>query len=394
MSATLLGRFSAAFNGALAKLGLRESAADDPLRPASSGNLALYAASVILPLLLYSVYVGLLRSPGYVSEAEIVVQGDPSLASGSIDLGLFSGTSGAVADALLIQEYIQSLTLMLLLDDKLKLRDHYADTSKDYFSRLAADASREKFLKFYNKRVDIRVDSDSYIIHLSVEAYSREYAQAMAQMIVKEADHFVNQISQKIAREQMAFVEQEIAKSNERLTAATAQLISLQKKNEMVSPQTETETLSAIIANLQGQLAGRRAQLSASLGYINENAPEIIAQRSAIAALEKQIEAERARQVGGKDKGLSDLYLSYQSAQTAVTVASDSYQVGLRALEAARLEASHNAKHLVEVSKASLPDEALVPARLYSIVTAFFLLHLVFFILTLIAAAIRDHRDA
>jgi capsular polysaccharide transport system permease protein len=394
VSQSLVQRTSVALNGLLSKFGLSQAPDTGSASSQSSGNLALYVLSVVIPLILYSVYVGLIRSPGYVSEAEIVIQGDPSLGSASIDLGLFSGTSGAVADALLIQEYIQSLTLMLLLDDKLKMREHYADSSKDIFSRLDSDASREKFLKFYNKRVEVRVDSDSYIIHLTVEAYSREYAQAMAQMIVKEADHFVNQISQKIAREQMAFVEQEITKSNDRLTSATAQLIQLQKKNEMVSPLTETATLSTIIASLQGQLAGRRAQLSASLGYINENAPEIVSQRAAIAALEKQIESERAKQVGGKDKGLSDLYLSYQSAQTAVTVASDSYQVGLRALEAARLEASHNAKHLVEVSKASLPDEALVPARLYSIVTAFFLLHLVFFILTLIAAAIRDHRDA
>lgn len=393
MSLPVLGRLSSALDGLLFRLGISQSAAADPSRR-SSGNLALYLASVVVPLILYSIYVGLIRSPGYISEAEIVVQSDPSLGSASIDLGLFSGPSGAVADALLIQEYIQSLTLLMLLDEKLKVREHYSDTSQDIFSRLSGDASREKFLKFYNKRVEVRVDGDSFIIHLSVEAYSREFAQAMAQMIVKEADHFVNQISQKIAREQMAFVEQEIAKSNERLTAATAQLIELQKKNEMVSPLTETATISGIIANLQGQLAGRRAQLSASLGYINENAPEIVAQRSAITALERQIEAERAKQVGGKDRGLSDLYLSYQSAQTAVTVAGDSYQVGLRALEAARLEASHNAKHLVEVSGASLPDEALVPARLYSIVTAFFLLHLVFFILTLIAAAIRDHRDA
>jgi len=393
MSEPLLRRISAALNGLLAKVGIGQVA--DPTRPPSSSNAALYLGSVVVPLLLYSIYVCLLRSPGYISEAEIVVQSDPSLGSASIDLGgLFSGPSGAVADALLIQEYIQSLTLLLSLDEQLKLREHYSDKSKDIFSRLSADASREKLLKFYKKRVEVRVDSASYIIHLSVQAYSAGYAQKMTELIVKEADRFVNQISQKIAREQMAFVENEIEKSNQRLTAATAQLIELQKRNEMVSPLTETETLSAIIAGLQGQLASRRAQLSASLGYINPGAPEIVSQRASIAALEKQIEAERAKQVGGKEKGLSDLYLSYQSAETAVKVAGDSYQVGLRALEAARLEASHNAKHLVEVSGASLPDEALVPARLYSVVTAFFLLHLIFFILTLIAAAIRDHRDA
>ncbi|MDB5972490.1 MAG: sugar transporter [Hydrocarboniphaga sp.] len=394
MNGQVLGRVSAALNAGLERFGLAQPADSQGARKASFLISWLYIGSMVVPLILYSTYIGLIRSPGYISEAEIVVQSDASLGSATLDLGLFSASSGAVADALLIQEYIQSLTLLLLLDDELKLRQHYSDASKDPISRLDSDASREAFLKFYNKRVQVRVDGSSYIIHLTVEAYSREFAQAMAERIVKEADHFVNQISQKIAREQMTFVEHELEKSNARLHTATAQLIELQKKNELLSPETESATLSGIIASLQAQLAGRRAQLSASLGYINETAAEIVSQRTAIAALEKQIVSERAKQVGGDDKGLSDLYLDYQAAQTAVTVASDSYQVGLRALEASRLAASHNAKHLVQVSKASLPDEALVPARLYSIVTAFFLLHLVFFILTLIAAAIRDHRDA
>ena len=404
---SILSSWLARLDGLLVRSGLRRNEPpEEGVARVSAGTMRLYVAIVVFPVILYATFVYLIRSPGYVSEAFIVVQQDPSLSAPTLDFGLLSGPSTGAIDALLIQAYIESRALLEDLDRDLKLREHYSDPQRDVFSRLWqisrpwGPASRESFLLFYQSRVNVVIDTDSLIIHLSVEAYDREYAKRLADSIVERATTFVNGISQAAARDQMAFVETELEKSNQRLRAASEQLLVLQKKNTLLSPEAETATLSNIIASMQADLAGRRSQLTAMRSYLNDSAPEIVAQRNGIAALERQIEQERRKQTGpgastgDKAAGLTDLFLEYQAAQTAVTVATDSYRSGLTTLEAARLEASRSAKRLVEVSAPSLPDESLVPQRLFSTVTAFFLLNAAFFILTLVAAAIRDHRDA
>lgn len=367
---------------------------DGPLGPyLVSQDRRLYLASVVLPLLLYAVYVGLVRSNGYLSEAKVVVERDPVLSAPIPDLGLFTPSGSTLTDALVIKEYIGSRALLEALDAELQLRQHYSASDWDVVSRLDDDASREDFLEFYRDRVSVRVDSDSLVIHLEVEAYAPEYAQRLAQAIVRHADRFVNDISQKLAREQMAFVQNELEGANARLRQASDQLIVLQKKNELLSPEIEAQTLGQIIAALQSELAARRAELLSLRSYLNENAPEVVALRQRVAGLEQQIERERGKQVGRDESGRGDLVLEYQGAQMAVQVATDAYGVALKTLETARLDASRKAKHLVQVSAPGLPDEALVPRRAYSIVSALVLLHLGYFVLVLVVATVRDHRD-
>ncbi len=354
---------------------------------------ALYLSIAIVPLLLYALYIGLVRSSGYVSEAQMVIERDAMISAPSLDLGIFSMPNTSLTDALVIKEYIRSRAMLESLDAELDLRGHYADDRWDPISRLDRQASKEDFLKFYRKRVDVRVDGESMIISLKVEAYTPEFAQAMATAIVRRAENFVNEISHALAREQMAFVQSELEGANRRLREASDRLVALQKKNELLSPEIETVTLGNIIATLQAELASRRAELSTLRSYLNDTAPEVVAARKRITALEQQIERERAKQVGIDSQGLSELALDYQAAQMAVKVAADAYQIGLKTLETARLDASRKAKHLVQVSGPGLPDEALVPRRAYSIFTAAVLLHLLYFVVTLVVATVRDHRD-
>lgn len=73
-----------------------------------SQNGAVYTLAVVLPLLCTIVYIGQIRSPGYVSHAQMVIERDALTSMPSIDLGIFSGAGSHLNDALVIESYILS----------------------------------------------------------------------------------------------------------------------------------------------------------------------------------------------------------------------------------------------------------------------------------------------
>jgi capsular polysaccharide transport system permease protein len=60
-------------------------------------------------------------------------------------------------------------------------------------------------------------------------------------------------------------------------------------------------------------------------------------------------------------------------------------------LEAAKVEAVQRLKYLVVVTQPSLADSSLYPAREYNIVTAAILLLMVYFVVSLMIAVVREH---
>jgi capsular polysaccharide transport system permease protein len=351
-----------------------------------------YVLWVGVPFLALAVYYLLVASNGYLSRASLVVEGEAPPVP-NLDLGLFSlGGNTSKGDALLLLEFIRSRTMVERLQQRLDLRSHYGG-GIDWVSRLWRD-SDEDLYRYYIDHVQVVVDDESSVVSVEVMAYEPAYAQRVAQQIVKISDEFLNGISHQIARERLDFVQSEITSAHERLEKATANMIALQKQHDIFSPQAESESSARIIAQLQAELAQERTQYKALSSYLNEGAPDVVSVRKRIAALERQIGQERAKQVGGTGQGgLNDLVAEYGTAQLEVTMATDIYQAALKTLEATRVDASRKAKHLVEVSSPSLPDRVERPERLKKLFIALLLLNLAYFVLTLLGAAINDHKD-
>src|SRR5690606_23498023 len=122
---------------------------------------------------------------------------------------------------------------------------------------------------------------------------------------------FVNEVSRQAAREQLGFVEDQVRQANDRLQKASREMIELQRSNDVLSPEQETEAFGQILAQLEAELAKRRTELKTLAGYLNPNAPDMVAARQRVKALEAQVAQERARMVGSEGAGLNDLMLAY-----------------------------------------------------------------------------------
>lgn len=354
----------------------------------------LYTAIVVVPFTIALLYLVFMSSDRYVSRATLIVQSDSSTSSPELDLGLLSlGSNSSLQDALLVQQFIESPAMVAWLDKDLGLRQHFSAKSIDAVARLGDDVTDEQLRQYLLKHLTVTIDDASMTIELDIDAFSPEYAQSIAEAIISHSEAFVNDISHQLALEQMKFIQDELKSGNDRLKAASEDLIRYQNENQIFSPEVENTTVSQIITNMQAQLAEQNTQLKTLQSYMSPAAPEVIAAKRQIDALQRQIEQERQKQVSksGQD-ALNDQLVAYSRKELELQISTDLYTNGLKTLEAVRLEASRQVKHLVRVSAPTLPDGAERPRKLYDLILLFVVLNAVYLIGTLLAATIRDHR--
>ncbi|WP_370307121.1 hypothetical protein [Sinimarinibacterium flocculans] len=359
-------------------------------------RITRYLVVVVVPSLLALAYLGIVATDGYVSRAQVMIEHDNSAAAAAaeITLGMLSiGGQRSKVDALVVETFMRSRTMLEHLDSTLDLRGHFSAPDVDLISRLDADASREDFLDYYRDRLVTAVDDNTYVLSIEFVAHDAEYARKVTDELVRRAEQFVNEISHHLARQQLEFVSAEVDRAHERLRGASRALISLQREYAIFSPQAETQATGTIVGGLLQELAAARTERNALLAYLNPKAAEVATVTARIEALERQVADERARLVGSDDPGLNDVMLAYQDAEVELTLASEIYKTALATLEATRLDAARKVKYLVSLSAPSLPDSVERPRTLYWAFTLFVVLNLAYFVMSLIIATIQDHRE-
>ncbi len=355
-----------------------------------------YLSLVVAPTALCFLYLGLIASAGYVSRAQVMIEEEatPAAAGAELALGLFSVRGGrSKQDALLVERFMASRTMLEWLDRRLDLRQHFSSDAVDWLGRLGADASEEDFLKFYRDHLRVSIDDESLILDVEFIAHDPGFAQRVTQALVERSESFVNEVSRELAQQQLAFMNAQVDSAHGRLKDASRDLIQLQRQNEVFSPQRESEAVGEILAGLEVELSKQRTQLKALSAFLNPEAPDVVAARQRIQALEDQVRQERGRLVGKESEGLNELMLAYQDAEVNMRLATELYKSALASLESTRLDAVRKVKYLVSVDLPSLPDSAEHPRAAYWTVTVFVMLNLIFFVANLIVATIQDHRE-
>ena len=117
--------------------------------------------------------------------------------------------------------------------------------------------------------------------------------------------------------------------------------------------------------------------------------------KARIAALDKQIDAERTRATTDNKRGerLNKLALEFQALQLQAQFAQDAYKLALGAVENARIDATRKIKSLLVIEPPSLPQTAEYPLKAYNLGTLLAICVLLYAIVRLVLATIREHQD-
>ncbi len=346
----------------------------------------------ILAVLAYGSYQGLIASDRYLSNAYIVLD-SPRVAPPSLDFGaILSGTSGS-GDLLLLREYLLSTDMLRQLDEQLDLRQHYSSQG-DYFSRLRrADVPIETFHAYYLRRVEIKLDEYSNVLRIRAQAFEPEIAHAITITLLRAGETHMNAMGQRLATEQVHFIEQQVAVLAERVSETREALLTYQNKHGLISPRAAVESLSAVVAQLESELALAQARRAALASSQSHSSSEMIRLQAQINALQKQIEKERARMATQAGDALNRITIEYETLELQAQFAQELYSSALAVLENTRVEAARQLKQISVLQAPTLPEYSTQPRRLYN-TTVFTLLALLAAIIAhLLVLIIRDHKD-
>lgn len=355
------------------------------------GVLGIAGAACAVSVLYWSV----VASDRYVSQANVIVQ-RTDLASGQpTDLGsLLGGTGGSRNDELLLRNYLLSMDMLRKLDKQLNLRAHYSDRARDPLSRMwSKDAPDESFLQYYLSRVSVELDEYSGVLVIKAQGFDARTAQAITALLVREGEHAMNEMAHQLAREQVAFVEKQVAQNAERFQQTRQAVVRFQNAHGLVSPQSRAEQLNGVVERLNAQRTELQTRRTALLGYLEPRAAGVVEIDLQIEAIDKQLAQEQARLTSANGKALNSTVEEYQRLEMEAGFANDVYKTALVALEKGRVEATRNLKKVSVVQSPTLPQHALEPRRGYNIIVSVLVTLLVAGVVHLLAAIIRDHKD-
>jgi len=348
--------------------------------------------------LLGTVYWSLIASDRYVSDAQVIVQKADLNVPQGLDFGALLGSiaSGdSHQDQMLLRAHLLSVDMLRKLDKELGLREHYSDSNHDLLSRMwAVDEPVEWFHKYLLSRVSVEYDDYSGVLLVSAQAFTPEMAQAITQMMLLEGERFMNEMSHRLAYEQVAFLEEQLERLKQRAQSARNAVIQFQNQSEMVSPQAALESRIALIAKLEATRADLQTRLSAMKAYLVESNPAIEQINQQIAAIQKQVEQEQS-ELASTQKGatLNRRLEQYQRLELEATFTEETYKSALTALEAGRVEASRKLKKVSVLQTPTLPEYPQQPQRFYNSVVVILFSLVAAGLVHLMAAVVRDHKD-
>ena len=347
----------------------------------------------IIAMFFALLYWTLLASDRYVSSSHIVLQSPEINPTGLNISSLLSGTQGS-GDLLLLKDHLQSVDMLQKLQQKLNIRQHYASGDIDWLSRLGDEHTElEKLYRYMQKHIDIVFDDYAAVLRIRVQAYSPQMAQAIAQTLLDEGEKHMNDMGQRLAAEQVAFIETQVSALEQRLFAARDELLAFQNKQGLVSPTGTVEAIFAVVSQLEAQLALLQARKKSASSFQSPSSPEIVRLNSEIQALQQQIGQEKQKMAAENGTALNQVSSEFQTLELKARFALELYSNALLALESTRVEAARKLKQVSVLQYPTLPEFSTEPRRLYNLLVFAFFAIFLSAIAHLTRAVIRDHRD-
>lgn len=348
---------------------------------------------VILPTFAVLGYVALLASPMYISETQFAVRSGTEQPMGlDFTSQIFRTNSSSVQDAQVVETYIRSPDAFAAVNEKLKIIDYYSSSKWDIISRLAAEPTLFDKQTFWNRVSNPVVNPDNGIVTYQIKAYDPKMAQAIGVEVLRQSEALINEMNERARKDTMELAQKEVDLARDRVAKSQKALEAFRDAHKELDPQATATGLQALVMQLEGERAKIKAEIADAKTYMQENAPAMVSMNSKLAGVEQQLAKEKARLVGTREGLAINAWVSeYETLMIESEFAKKQLTTAMTALETARASLLAKARYIVPIEKPTLPDESRYPlAWVFTLVT-FLGLFLLYGLIRLIIASIREH---
>ena len=358
------------------------------------GILASLLAFVVVPVVVSAWYLYARAAPQYASYVGFVVRADD--ANSPIDMlgGLAElGGGGQTRDAEILHEFLASPQIADAARSTLDLDALWVATGDPVFS-MTKDRSLEALTRHWQRKVVVDFDPTSGLIQVRATAFSAEGATALTTLVQNESAALVNALSADARADAMAHAETDLARAEDRLSAAREDVARFRSTYQMVDPEADLQAQMGVLASLQSSLAEALIELDLLEGDARAGQFRTEAAAKRVQSIRDQITAERTRLAQGAQgrAGMTEVTSRYESLALEVEFAQSAYVAALANLETARAEAARQNRYLASFVEPTRPERADFPHRPALLLGIAVGLLLTWAIFTLSYYGMRDRR--
>ena len=355
----------------------------------------LFLMTVAVPTLLAAIYFGFLASDVYVSQSQFVVRSPDKPAQTGLGVLLKSvGFSNAGDEIFVAQEYIQSRDALRSLNRDGAVEESFSYPAVSIFDRFDPfgwDGSFEDLYDYFLEKVGVQHDTTSSITTLTVKAFKPEDARRMNRQLLDLSETLVNRLNNRGEVDLLVYAQREAREAEGESRRASQNLAAFRQRSGIVDPERQASVQLQLVSKLQDELIGAKLQLQQLQALAPEN-PQIPLLQTRIAGLTRQIDSELGR-VAGSQRSLSAAAVQYQRLTLDREYADKRLAAAMASLQEARNEARRKQAYVERIVEPNLPDEAQEPRRLRGVLATFVIGLVAYFIMMMLLAGVREHRD-
>lgn len=348
-------------------------------------------------------YILYVETEKYESQSVVMIkdlsQGQVPSSLGSLLVG---GGSASMADAKLLEVYINSLDMFTLLDKEFNLTAYYQSEEIDILHRLFDDAfvptnylfNQENLLNAYREDLLIIYDEPSNTIKLGFAHANEKIAQKIVQTIISQSSKILNLFENKNTKIILDFLTKEERKKHQLFISSLEDLLQYQNRTSTIDPKVDIDVKNTILASLQSDLIQKSVEYESKAQYLNENSAEMKLLKGNIHFIEKSINEIKRKITGKKGNQKLNVNMSdFTLLQSKMEFNKELYIQTLKKLEETKVLVNQNSKNLIVVSEAFVADSYTYPNKFKDTFSALIVLLFVYGVGRLVLTIIRDHKD-
>jgi capsular polysaccharide transport system permease protein len=354
----------------------------------------LFIVTVLVPTVIAIFYFGLVASDVYISESHFTVRSQGKQPLPNIAALIKGGESDTGIESKAVEDYVKSRDALQVLNKNDRVRQIFSRPSIDFLSRydsFFSGDSNEALFKYYGKRVTIEENSGTQIITLSVRAYSPDDAHWMNERLLEQSEALVNVLNQRSRDDLIRYAAREVDEAQRKASLAAITLAQFRNREGVIDPEKQATASLQMISKLQDDLAASKTQLIQLKMFAPAN-PQAEVLQARIKGLEKEIEEQLGRVAGGR-QSLANTAIRYQRLSLESQLSDRLLASALATLEAARNDARRQQAYVERIVQPNQPDAPLEPKRLRGIISTLVLGLVIWGILTMLLASLKEHRD-
>ena len=339
-------------------------------------------------------YILFLKSELYESNTNVIIK---DLTNKSTSIGSFSlllPTNSNTQDIYTIQTYLSSYDELQSLDKLFNLKKHYMSNKIDIVERLKTWNTKEDFLNLYQKRLQIIFDPTTGILNIAFLHTNPKTSYKIVNQLINDANKKLNKYNKLIAQKQLKFITKQVEDNKIALNKSIKRLEEFQNKHSLLDPTQTAQAQFGLLSSLQAELVQKKAKLNQLLQYMNEKNFEVIRLKNDIKETQKTLNKMKQKLASKDNKKSLNLYIfEFDRLKSMVELNTELYKQSLLQLEQIKAEINKNSKMLLVLTKPYIPQGYKYPEKLKDIITLLLILGLLYGIISLIEAIIKEHID-